>query len=71
MIFGFYSEIKEKGLEQLVAEADARFKVSPPQCIGRVRLKGEQGEQLVLPVDKIKKKMMVNTYGKGKCCLNK
>lgn len=33
-----------------VAEADARFKVAPPQRIGRVRLLGELGEQLVLSV---------------------
>lgn len=35
----------------MVAEADARFKVLPPQRIGRVRLMGEPGEQLVLPVN--------------------
>jgi len=27
---------------------DARFKVPPPQRIGRVRLMGEPGEQLIL-----------------------
>jgi len=47
-IYGFYVEIKEKGLERMVAEADARFKVTPPQRIDRVRLMGETGEQLIL-----------------------
>jgi len=50
-LFGFYSEIKEKGLERMVAEADARYKVPPNQHIGRVRLIGETGEQLMLTGD--------------------
>lgn len=50
-IYGFYAEIKEKGLERLVAEADAKFKVPPPQRIGRVRLVGEPDEQLILTSD--------------------
>lgn len=43
-IYGFYVEIKEKGLERMVAEADAKFKVPPPQRIGRMLLMGEPGE---------------------------
>jgi len=45
------TENKEKGLERLVAEADARFKVPPPQRIGRVCLTGEPGEQLMFAGD--------------------
>ncbi len=49
VIYGFYTEIKEKGLARMVAEADARFKVPLPQRVGRVRLMGEPGKQLILP----------------------
>ena len=48
-LFDFYIEIKEKGLERMVAEADARFRISPSHSTGRVRLIGEPGEQLILP----------------------
>ena len=44
-------DLKEKGLERLIAEADAKFKVTPPQRIGRIRLMGESGEQLDLLCD--------------------
>jgi len=47
-IYGYYVEIKEKGVERMVAEANARFKIPQPQRIGRVRLIGESGKQLVL-----------------------
>lgn len=46
--FGFYTEIKEKGLKKMVAEADARLKIPPPQHIDRVRLMDVEGEQLTL-----------------------
>ena len=48
VLYGFYTELKEKGLKRMVAEADARFKVPPPERMGRVRLVGESGEQLIL-----------------------
>lgn len=50
-IYEFYTEIRVKGLKKMVAEADARYKKSPPHYFGRVRLLSESSEQLTLPVN--------------------